>query len=84
MKGTKRLRQRKSGTDLGLVNALGFADIVRFARHHGVVAMKNVEFEDLIWARNRVCHANLPLIESRNDARRVSRAARTCVAILGE
>ena len=71
-------------TELSLVNLLSFNEIIRFASFFNKVSIKMQDIETISKVRNLICHADLPLIESYQDVKRLSAAKNICIKMIDQ
>lgn len=78
----KMEKLKENQADLSWVKQLSFNELVRFGRFFERVSLKMEEVEIISNVRNRVCHADKPLVESHEHVKRLSDAKTICLSKL--
>jgi hypothetical protein len=81
IKGLMR-KNTKNRTDLGWVNLLSFADTVKLASHLKRISLRPEEVELISSVRNRIVHADKPLVGKYDDIEQLAKAGKICLSAI--
>lgn len=79
----KRMRElRKNRADLDLVHQLNFADVVRCASQFKKITLTPDEIRSVSKVRNRIAHADRPIVSKHEDVTHLAETKRICMSVL--
>ncbi len=70
--------------DRGYINFLSFGEMLKFACHYKVLDLQEKDVKWVTDVRNRVDHADSPLIQTQRDAVKLVRAQEICLYVLNQ
>lgn len=81
----KRIKDlEKEHADLGYVNFMYFPEMIEFARLYNVLSLEENDLKVITEIRNRVDHADRPLIKFKDDAQKLARTRVICLDLLSQ
>jgi sulfur transfer complex TusBCD TusB component (DsrH family) len=78
----EKRKREKADTDIGWTGLLSFADILRLAKHHGLIALTATEQSTLVSKRNAVAHPDHPLVAHYLEVKQLLNVRDLCVRLV--